>query len=68
MNQSSMHFFLSLSHNNIIIRIILAQVHAEYDANGLSACEEEQIARQLFYPKSGYEMHVSNELMSKLCN
>lgn len=38
----------------------MAQVHAEYDLNGLSACEQEQIARQIFYPKSGFEMHVSN--------
>lgn len=38
----------------------MAQVHTEYDSNGLSACEQEQIARQIFYPKSGYEMHVSN--------
>lgn len=35
------------------------QVHAGYDSNGLTACEQEQIARQIFYPKSGHEMHVS---------
>lgn len=40
--------------------IIHAQVHAEYDLNGLSACEQEQIARQILFPKSGYDMHVSN--------
>lgn len=42
-------------------------MHAEYDVNGLSACEQEQIARQLFYPKSGYEMHVSLFLIISRC-
>lgn len=42
----------------------MTQVHAEYDLSGLSACDQEQIARQIFYPKNGYEMHVSNTLYS----
>lgn len=42
------------------------QVHAGYDSNGLTACEQEQIARQILYPKSGNEMHVSNLSISKL--
>lgn len=53
--------FFSLSFLLILFNdIIAAQVHAELDLNGLSACEQEQIARQIFYPKNGYEMHVSN--------
>lgn len=43
--------------------IILTQVHAEYDLNGLTACEQEQIAQQIFYPTSGNEMHVSRLLV-----
>lgn len=42
----------------------MAQVHAELDLNDLSACEQEQIARQIFYPKNGYEMHVSTTYTS----
>lgn len=37
----------------------MLQVHAEYDLNGLTACEQEQIARQIFFPENGYELHVS---------
>lgn len=43
-------------------------MHADYDVNGLTACEQEQIARQIFYPKSGYEMHVSYLFNSKQQN
>lgn len=42
---------------------MFAQVHAQYDLNGLTACEQEQIAQQIFNPKSGYEMHVSTIYM-----
>lgn len=37
----------------------LTQVHAELDSNGLTACQQEELMRQIFYPKSGYELQVS---------
>lgn len=35
------------------------QIRAQYDSNGLTACEQEQTARQIFYPSNGYELHVN---------
>lgn len=37
----------------------LTQVHAELDSSSLTACEQEELMRQIFYPKSGYELQVS---------
>ncbi|XP_055310631.1 neuropeptide-like 1 isoform X2 [Sitodiplosis mosellana] len=48
-----------------VTALYIGKVHAEYDLNGLSACEQEQIARQIFYPKSGNEMHA-NALRNQL--
>lgn len=41
----------------------IAQVHAESELNGLTTCELEQIARQIFYPNAGYELHVSVSIL-----
>ncbi|XP_031620837.1 neuropeptide-like 1 isoform X2 [Contarinia nasturtii] len=49
----------------MVTALYIGKVHAEYDLNDLSACEQEQIARQIFYPKSGYEMHA-NALRNQL--
>lgn len=45
--------------------IHINKVHTQNDLNGLTACEQEQIARQIFFPKSGHEMHA-NALRNQL--